>query len=248
MTRRPVVEGRPLRVRVAMRAMQDLFADPEETSHVFRIIRALSPSRRFEKLFYKTMASEEGRRVLEERESLLNTLNDRERLRALPDGTLGREYARFMDAEQISGDGLESASNPYENVFYDERARRFSDRLRDAHDLWHVLTGYGRDFVGEDALLAFSYAQTRNWGVGFIALMGYLRFRREGMKDALPVVRDGYRRGRKAAFLPAVEWEVLLERPLDEVRRLLGIDDPRAYRPIAQDSFEANGLEGARAS
>jgi ubiquinone biosynthesis protein Coq4 len=84
MARRPIMENRPLKPRLAMRAMQDIFAEPEETSHVFRVIRALSNSRRFEKLFERVMSTEEGRRTLEERESLLPVLSDRDRLRAMP--------------------------------------------------------------------------------------------------------------------------------------------------------------------
>jgi ubiquinone biosynthesis protein COQ4 len=32
------------------------------------------------------------------------------------------------------------------------------------HDIWHVLTGYRRDALGEACLVAFSYAQTRGLG------------------------------------------------------------------------------------
>jgi ubiquinone biosynthesis protein COQ4 len=233
-----IMKSRPLRPLVAWRAMQDLFADPEETSHVFRIIRALSTSRRFTNLFHRVLAEPDGRRLLEQNRSLLETLSDRDRLRALPDGTLGREYVRFMDAEKITADGLEEASQSDENIFYDRRAECLGLRLRDMHDLWHVTTGYGRDFVGEDALLAFTYAQTRNWGIGFIALLAYLRFRREGFRHPLPVIREGYRRGRAARLLPAADWEALLERPLSEVRETLGVGEPPVYVPVTAEDVD----------
>lgn len=237
-----IMKSRPLRPLVAWRAMQDLFADPEETSHVFRIIRALSTSRRFTNLFNKVLAEPDGRRLLEKSQPLMEILNDRDRLRALPVGTLGHEYVRFMDAEKITADGLEEASQTDENIFFDRRAERLGLRLRDMHDLWHVTTGYGRDFVGEDALLAFTYAQTRNLGIGFIALLAYLRFRREGIRHPLPVIREGYRRGRAARLLPAADWEALLERPLSEVRETLGIGEPPVYEPVtAEDIDEALG-------
>ena len=41
------------------------------------------------------------------------------------------------------------------------------------HDLWHVTTGYGRDALGELSLLAFTYAQEKNRGIGAIVLYGY---------------------------------------------------------------------------
>ena len=47
------------------------------------------------------------------------------------------------------------------------------------HDLWHVTTGYGRDALGELSLLAFTYAQEQNRGIGAIALYGYWKVGRE---------------------------------------------------------------------
>ena len=40
----------------------------------------------------------------------------------------------------------------------------FGNRLRDMHDLWHVLTGYGMDEAGEAANLAFNLGQI--WSLG----------------------------------------------------------------------------------
>ena len=54
----------------------------------------------------------------------------------------------------------------------------FFRRVRDLHDLWHVLTGYGRDPLGEVCLLAFTYAQTRLTGLGAIAFLGTFRIAR----------------------------------------------------------------------
>src|SRR5690606_14315610 len=103
--------------------------------------------------------------------------------------------------------------------------RLFADRLRDMHDLWHVATGYGRDLVGEAALLAFSYAQTRNPGVGFIVAVAWLRAKGDGA-FARPVIVEGYKRGRRAAWLPAADWEHLLTLPLERVRAELNLGTP----------------------
>ncbi len=43
--------------------------------------------------------------------------------------------------------------------------------------------------------------------------------------------RDASSRGRDAAFLPAVDWESLLERPLDGVRQERRVGAPRSYEP-----------------
>ncbi len=192
-------------------------ANPDDTSQVFRIIRAAS-GHSFERLFRRVKQDPDGARILAERRELIDALSDQERLRGLPDGTLGREYARFMDAEHISADGLTEASQPDQALDpspLGPEAEVLGERLRDMHDLWHVTTGYGRDLLGEAALLAFSYAQTRNRGIGIIVGVALYKMWRGGANEAVALVRGGYRRGRKARLLPAADWEALLELPLE---------------------------------
>ena len=57
----------------------------------------------------------------------------------------------------------------------DEERVLFADRLRDMHDLCHVVAGYRGDLIGEASVLALSFAQTRNPGVGLMALAGFLK-------------------------------------------------------------------------
>ncbi|HEY2774791.1 MAG TPA: Coq4 family protein [Candidatus Binatia bacterium] len=232
MSQRGVV-SRPVQPLVALRAVRRLLAHPDETALVFQIIRALS-GKSFERLYQRVLRDPTGSVVLNERRNLLPLLQDRERLRALPAGTLGREYARFLDTENISAEGLVEASNDAEDgaVFLDDRARVLSNRLRDTHDLWHVVTGYQRDLFGEGALLAFSYAQTRNPGIGFIVVMAALRRWREGHTDAVRLSWQAWRRGRRANSFVAADWEGMLVLPLGEVRTKLGIDEPREYRTL----------------
>ena len=226
------VAPRPLEPKVALRAMRALIEDPDDTAQVFRVIRALSGNS-FERLFQRVLADPAGSKVLNERRDILAVLQDRARLRDLPDGTLGREYARFLDEEHISAEGLVDASGGFDDsVFVDERARLLSRRLRDIHDLWHVVTGYQRDLFGEIALLAFTYAQIRNGGIGFIVLVAMLKEWREGYREGLALSWNAYFRGRRAGFLAAADWEALLEQPLADVRRELGVSELAPYTPL----------------
>ncbi len=230
---------RSLQPLVALRAMRHLLRDPDATEQVFVIIRALSGGA-FERLYRRVMADPVGREAINEPGRLLRNLEERERLEALPEGTLGREYARFLSTENLSAAGLVEASEAdAEDNFLDPRARNLSRRLRDMHDLWHVVTGYGRDLYGESALLAFTYAQTRNRGIGFIVVVGALRFRKGGLDEGVRLIRGGYRRGRRAGLLAAADWESLLELPLEEVRRQLGVRPTSSYEPLLSPMGEA---------
>ena len=52
-------------------------------------------------------------------------------------------------------------------------------------------------------------------------------------------LREGYRRGRRAAWLPGVEWEALLEQPLARVREQLGVGAPPAYQQVRSEGAPA---------
>jgi ubiquinone biosynthesis protein COQ4 len=219
----------------AWRALRNLIADPERTDQVFEIIGALSGNA-FDRAFERFAATREGRRLLAERPSLLATLSDRAALHAMPAGSFGRAYAEFMEAGALEAGGLVEADAMASERFADQQpedpdSRYFDDRLRDMHDLWHVLTGYGRDEAGEAANLAFTLGQVWNLGIAAIVAAGAI----VGPKDlAFTWPRYLYRawqRGRHAALLSAAPYEELLQLPLDQVRRRLDIEPARQTHP-----------------
>jgi hypothetical protein len=167
-------------------------------------------------------------------------------LEALPAGTLGRTYADFVSREQLTADGLVDASEAERSRRnYGWERRLLQDRLRDSHDLMHVVTNYGRDLVGEAALLAFSFAQTLNPGVGFIVAVAWYKAGRGKVRG---LIVDGFRRGRRAAWLPAFDWEAPCSRPLDDVRRELRIEVAPSYeavRSAGAPPIESNGVVGS---
>lgn len=222
-------------VRATLHALRQLVADPDDTPRVFEITRALGrPSLRRGALKFKSTPV--GRRVLAERIDLLDTLRDRARLAKMPAGTLGRAYHDFVYRENLSADGLVEASmaGGSHTDFDDADMRRYAERMREQHDLWHTLTGYNRDPFGEVCLLAFTYAQTGNKGLGLIALVGTLRGLQRAGARVPKAVWTAYQTGRHASWLPEQDWERLLRLPVDDVRRQLAIRPPaRAYRDAA---------------
>lgn len=161
----------PIRPGKAWRALKNLIADPDRKDQVFVIIDSLAGNSG-ERLFQRFADSPIGQRVLVEERDILALLRDREALHTLPAGSLGNAYATFMTDEKISADGLVSASEEGgRKRLSDHDRQRFGLRMRDSHDLWHVVTGYNRDLVGEAMLLAFTFAQTRNPDVGAIVAM-----------------------------------------------------------------------------
>jgi ubiquinone biosynthesis protein COQ4 len=215
---------------VAWRAIRALIADKEDTGQVFKVIRALEGNAD-DRMFGRFEATSTGQAILKEKRNLLVQLSDRDGLAAYAPGTLGHRYYQFMTVENLTADGLVEASKVVERDVRDEDRERFGNRMRDSHDLWHCATGYGRDGLGELSLLAFTYAQTGNRGLGAIVFFGALDSSKKFPKVGIwAAVREGYRLGKKAAWLPAADWENLLSRPLSEVRAALKIGELKIYR------------------
>ena len=223
-----------MRFGVALRALRELIDNPEDTPRVFEIVRSLGrPSLKRGLRRFRT--TEFGQRVLRDRVDLIDTLRDRESLAAMPAGTLGRTYYDFIYGESLSADGLVAASMEQGVEAYnfkDPDLQRFGERMRDQHDLWHTVTQYGRDRFGELCLLAFTYAQTTNRGVGLIVVVGAFRAMRQLGPGSLKAVWHAYRAGRHASWLPGEDWSANLRLPVDEVRRQLAIKPPAEYREV----------------
>jgi ubiquinone biosynthesis protein COQ4 len=228
-----------IRARDAARAMKALLANPDDTAQVFRIIDALS-GKNGERTLARMRRSKDGQRLLRDKPNLLAKLQDREGLGALPEGSFGRAYLAFLHSENITAEGLEGASMEGRSSAREGAPADFrflQDRLRDSHDLWHTLTGYKGDIVGEASILAFSFAQTWNPGVGFIVFMALLR----GLgNDVNKTILGGFVRGVKAAWLPAVDFEKLLALPIETVRKRLRIDATPDYAQLRTTAYFAH--------
>jgi ubiquinone biosynthesis protein COQ4 len=224
--------------RRALTAVAQLLRDPDDLPKVFTVIEALSGSTR-ERLIGRLRASAPGARLLRDRPDIRPILEDRAALGRLPEGSLGRAYLAFMESEGISAAGIVSASDEGRSRAIEDTTEGgwFERRMRDTHDLWHAVTGYRGDVLGEVGLLAFILAQTRNPGVGLIVFAALLKTHRE--RSARELIFDGFARGRRAAWLVEVEWEALLALPVEAVRARLGIDAPPVYTPVRSAEIRA---------
>ena len=231
---------RPL---TALRAIGKLLKNKEDTVQVFEIMRALSGNS-IPNGYSRLLETPQGGAIAYRREELAEILSDRAFLETLPAGSVGRAYLHFTTSENISAQGLIEESMRAENQDV-ERKHPFAwygRRLRDVHDLWHVVTGYGRDAIGETCLVAFSYAQTRSLGFGFIGLVGAFKLKKElPGQPMLKAVWQAYRNGRAAKWLPAEDYVSLLAEPLESARARLNIAKPTTYFAVPAEWRNGNG-------
>lgn len=222
----------------ASRAVRALLRNPDDLPQVFLIIEALSGNT-LPRLRRRLQRSMLGNTLLQDQPDIVQLLGDHERLARMPEGSLAHAYLRFVQSEGISAEGILEASEvaPQRRDLDDEERYVFA-RLRDTHDLWHTVTGYQGDVLGELALLGFTVAQTANPGIAVILLAGLMKGFARGQSA---VVLEGVRRGRRACWLLETPWESLLPRPIDEVRQLLGVDAPPRYQPVRSTLLREQG-------
>jgi ubiquinone biosynthesis protein COQ4 len=223
-----------IRPFAALRALGRLLKNKEDTVQVFEIMRALS-GRSIPNGYARLLKTPAGGSIAFRHQELADILSDKEFLSRLPEGSVGRAYLHFTTSENISAQGLieDSRKGIDEGIDSVHPFAWYGRRLRDIHDLWHVLSGYGRDALGETCLVAFSYAQTRSHGFGLIAIAGALKLRQEIPGQPCPnAVWEAYRHGRKAAWLPGEDYVRLLAEPLSAARARLNIARPATYDTV----------------
>ena len=215
----------------AFGALKRLLADKDATEEVFEIMRALNGAST-RNGYYKLLSTLEGGQLAFRTENLAAKLGDRAWLATLPPGSLGAVYRDFTDDGGVTPEGLIAVSNQVMNSI-EHPVAWFGRRIRDSHDLWHVVTGYGLDSLGEACLVAFSYPQTRALGWAFIALGAAAKTRKAPTRQPyVAAIREGYVRGRAAAWLPGIDWVALLPQPLEAVQAQLGLAPPATYISI----------------
>jgi len=212
--------------RRALRALRRLLREPERTENAFEVIAALDPDL-MERGLAVMLSHPEGRRLFVERPCLLDRLEDRDALARLPEGSLGRAYLAHIERYGLDPGKLVALGRSYQGEIRaeDEGVRWFADRSELGHDLWHVLTGYGADPLGETALLWFSHGAVAGRGNALLMIGAALRTWREGGLGWPIQLARAWRRGRRAGCLGALPFELLLAEPLDDVRRLAGLGD-----------------------
>ncbi|WP_230959562.1 ubiquinone biosynthesis protein COQ4 [Erythrobacter donghaensis] len=245
---------RPLKV---LHHFGKLVEDKEDTEQVFHIIEA-TKGRKSHAQARAFVTSPEGRRMMAEGVDLPNMLDDHARWADCGPETVAAHYIAFMKREGLSAAGLVAESHkwaPPENLPQDQTQWYF-DRLRDTHDLFHVLTGYGRDALGEASLLGFSYEQNHNKGILFIAYAGARQIKKvSGTKAPLfAAIKEGRALGRAAAKIAHQDIAALMREDISAARARLNIGKPEIYRQclailqsegIAREQLTLGGAQAA---
>ena len=168
---------------------------------------------------------------------------DLEAMGRLPEGTLGRAFVSFLKDNDLDPNAL-PVEEAYDTTSY------LRAHMRETHDLWHVMTGFGPDPVGELGLQAFYLAQTHARPPFTLLVLGFVSTflrsfdRHEAMMTQLT---RGWLMGRRAKKLIGTDWKTLMDQPLEQVRARFDLEPARVDAVLREFSAAPDAMPTARA-
>lgn len=202
---------------IVLKGVLSLVRDPTQTGSVYDIEDGMKHSEAMA-VATKHMLAEPGVMALAQ-EKYLAPLPDIPQLLQCPVGSLGHAYATYINTS-----GFDPAF--YRSISIDDDTSYLLLRLRQTHDIWHVVTGFSTDVPGELGLKAFELAQTRRTMAGILIAGGFLKCLLQTPTELdllLDRIARGYRMGSHAKSLLAQKWEQDWDKSLTEWRSELGL-------------------------
>lgn len=164
----------------------------------------------------------EGCTILVERPRIRLSTLDLTQMSALPDGTLGREYLRFLEENRVTPDSRADVK-----FVDDEELAYVMQRYREVHDLLHTLLGMPTNILGEVAVKWFEAAQTGLPMCVLGATLGPLRLSLSRLQLLVQTLGPwALRSGSRARCVLSIFYERRWEQNLDELRHQLNIEPP----------------------
>jgi ubiquinone biosynthesis protein COQ4 len=205
-----------------IRGLSTMIRDPGHTESVFDIEDGLQNLEAYELAVEYLRRDPVMAEVMKER-YLRHGAHDLDTLLKLPEASLGYHFARHLRDRGFDPDyfRVREVHSDLDYVLM---------RLRQTHDIWHVITGFDTDPISELGVKAVELAQTRRPMAAVVAAGGVLRFLYkdpEHLGETLSAVSEGYQLGIKAKPLLAQKWEDHWERPLEEWRTMLNVTPAR---------------------
>ena len=211
----------PLDALRALYRLARLVQDPNRLDEVFEMAEALGKPEALNPIVEQITKDPFVAKAFDEKHRIVVDLPS---LRRLPEGTLGRAFAAHMDAAKLDPSALPTLPDT-------DRVMYFRAHLYETHDIWHAVTGFGVDFVGELGLQGFYLSQIPGPLPSLLVAVGFVRgaiYDRHLIKPFMNELSRGWRMGERAKPLFGVKWDSLWHVPLSDVRAELGIAETDA--------------------
>jgi ubiquinone biosynthesis protein COQ4 len=199
------------------RGIISLLKDPSATDSVYDIEDGLKDSwfQQFSLRFIKS--DQQTAQAIEER--YIPEKPNLETLLQLPVDSLGYQYASHLISHGFD-------PNFYRAIDVHSEVDYLLLRQRQTHDIWHIITGFGIDPMGEIQLKAFEWSQSRRPMALVLVLGGFFATLIKSPRSLTTFCQriiDAYHLGKTAKPLLSCRWEKEWSRTIADWRNELGI-------------------------
>lgn len=179
------------------------------------------------------LADATGRRILRDRPRISSKTLSMDRLRALPENTVGKCYVDWLDREGVTPDTRDQV-----RYIDDEECAYVMQRYRECHDFSHALTGLPVFREGEVALKAFEFSNTLLPMTGLSMFAAFTLKSKQRARFWNTYLPWAVRNGSRCKDVINVYWEEVLEKDVSVLRSELGIEQPPDLRDIRRREKE----------
>ncbi len=201
-------------------ALAEFLREPDQLDSIFKLAQNMKQSDLASYMHDVLMADKSMREMIAERWQ--PTHYSLQELQKLPEGTLGNAYANQLLALNLSPDDLLPKGEIKTDLDYIQL------RLRQTHDIMHVITGFKTNAAGEIGLQAFNLAQIKSPVSALIIFGGILsglkRKSNSSLDDLLIALSKGFRMGEEAVTLQTQKLEAEWGTNLEELRKRYRVD------------------------
>lgn len=220
--------------------------DKEQTDEIIAVLDAL-PWRGMADAAAQFLNTPRGRKIFRDEPYLPDFLDDHKALRETPKGSFAHAYCDFMEREQLTAAGMVEASEAArmgDVRRFDDGVDWYNDRLRDFHDILHIVTGYGRDLLGEQCIFGYMYHQRPSPGHLLTAWLGTLMMKSQ-ISTKAPIIgalREARRNGKLCPRIVEQPIQELFMLPLEEVRARFNTPSPKVYHAVLE-AYRHEGID-----
>lgn len=191
--------------------------DPSQTEAVFDMADGLRQTDLYEQFIQHAHSQPAVTQLIQER--YFAPIVDLEQLLYYPHNSLGYHYAATMKRAGLQPDF-------YRKIAVIDDYSYIALRLRQTHNIWHIVTGFGTDLASEVGLQAFTLAQVRS-PLAVAIMTASIVYALKSSSPLNPLVQrmqQGWQMGENAHPFFAQKWEEAWEKPLSEWRLDLKVE------------------------
>jgi ubiquinone biosynthesis protein Coq4 len=218
--------------RLAIAALR-LHQNPDRLDEVLGTVRRFAPTEDVERAA-RAVRGSSAEADAAFRDRWMMTWDPRDLARSAP-GTLGRAVHEHCARWNIHPSAFPRRPRATDGEY-------LVAHIENTHDVWHPVTGFDSDTLGEMGLQAFYLAQFPNL-LGLF-LLGIAHFRvltheRASYARLMEETTRGWLLGKRARSLFGVRWDAWWDRPLADVRRELGLDVDAVAKIVAEGALKS---------